>query len=214
MTARVFVAGTATEVGKTYCAAAVLRSLRRRGLRVAARKPTQSFAPGQGHTDAELLGEASGEDPDVVCPPAHAFPVPMAPPMAAEALGRPAPTLADLLAAATAPPGVALVLVEGAGGPRSPVAADADNVALAAALRPERVLLVSDAGLGAINAVRLSCAALGAAVAPERVLVLLNRFSPADDLHGRNRDWLRRDGLAVHTDAESVANALADVAES
>lgn len=214
MTARVFVAGTATEVGKTYCAAAVLRSLRRRGVRVAARKPTQSFAPGEGPTDAEVLGLATGEDPDAVCPPAHAFPVPMAPPMAAAALGRPAPTLADLLAAAAAPPWAALVLVEGAGGPRSPVAADADNVALAAALRPQRVLLVADAGLGTINAVRLSCAALGEAVASERILVLLNRFSPADDLHRRNRDWLLGDSLAVHTDPESVVHALADVAES
>ncbi len=213
MTVTVFVAGTGTEVGKTYCAAQVLRRLRRRGLRVAARKPTQSFAPGQGPTDAEVLGAASGEHPDVVCPPAHTFEVPMAPPMAAEALGRPAPTLAGLLAAATAPPEVALTLVEGAGGPRSPIAADADNVALAAALRPQRVLLVADAGLGTINAVRLSCEALGE-VSPAPPLVVLNRFSPTDGLHARNRDWLARDGLEVHIDVESVASVLADVAES
>jgi adenosylmethionine-8-amino-7-oxononanoate aminotransferase len=47
-------------------------------------------------------------------------------------------------------------------------------------------LLVADAALGTINAVRLSLAAL----AEHRVVVALNRYDRADDLQRRNRAWL------------------------
>jgi dethiobiotin synthetase len=62
----VLVAGTATEVGKTWVAAAVLAELRTRGVRVAARKLVQSFSPGEHPTDAEALAAATGEAPDDV----------------------------------------------------------------------------------------------------------------------------------------------------
>jgi len=86
----VVVTGTGTEVGKTWVSAAVLRLARAQGLSVAARKPAQSFAPDQGpdQRDAYLLAAATGEPADVVCRPERSYPVPMAPPMAAEALGR------------------------------------------------------------------------------------------------------------------------------
>jgi hypothetical protein len=64
-------------------------------------------------------------------------------------------------------------------------------------------VLVADAGLGAINAVRLSAAALPAP------LVVLNRYDNADDLHVRNRRWLAGEcGLDVVTSAEDVADRL------
>ncbi|MCB1013793.1 MAG: hypothetical protein KDB10_01560, partial [Acidimicrobiales bacterium] len=67
-------------------------------------------------------------------------------------------------------------------------------------------LLVADAELGTINAVRLSVAALATATAAP-VLVLLNRYDGGVDLHRRNRAWLgARDGYAVATD---VVGALA-----
>ena len=55
-------------------------------------------------------------------------------------------------------------------------------------------MLVADAGLGTINAVRLCVDALGAAgadggVAP-RPAVVLNRFDERTELHRRNRAWL------------------------
>ena len=62
-----FVAGTATEVGKTWWTAAVARELRDAGVTVAARKPVQSSAPGDP-LDADLLAAATGVDPDTVCP--------------------------------------------------------------------------------------------------------------------------------------------------
>jgi len=209
MSAVVVIAGTGTEVGKTYVAARLAASLRTRGIPVVARKPVQSFAAGDTETDADVLAAATGEDPLVVCPPHRRFPLAMAPPMAAEALGGPPFTIADLTGEiiATAPAD-ALIVVESAGGVRSPLASDGDTVALAEALRPGLVLLVADAGLGTINAVHLSVDAL----AGQRVVVFLNRFDPLDDLHPRNRDWLAtRAGLEVVTDPEALERIVAAV---
>jgi dethiobiotin synthetase len=91
-------------------------------------------------------------------------------------------------------------LVETAGGLRSPLAADGDCLDLCAALRPDVVVLVADAGLGTINAVRLTLDALGAALSPAvaSTVVVLNRYDADMDLHRRNRAWLQeRDGLTV-----------------
>lgn len=199
----VLVAGTGTEVGKTWVACRLARALRRRGLIVAARKPAQSYDPADdlADTDAALLAHATGDHPAVVCPQHRWYPAAMAPPMAAEALGRPPFTVADLVGELAWPPAVGVGLVEAAGGLRSPIAADGDGVALAAALHPEHVVLVADAGLGTINGVRLAIAAL----ASWPVIVVLNRYDPADDLHARNLEWLAgRDGLDVVTDPDAL----------
>jgi dethiobiotin synthetase len=213
----VLVCGTGTEVGKTWVAASVLEELRGRGLTVAARKPAQSFdvdleADRLGErTDAEVLGQASGEDPDVVCLPARSYHRAMAPPMAAEMLGLPPFTVGDLADELRWPePPVAVGLVETAGGVRSPQASDGDAVDLGRLLGPQIVLLVADAGLGTINGVRLSTEALsplvGKSSTPDRpvgasrLIVALNRFDEEHDIHRRNRQWLaERDGFEVVT---------------
>ena len=198
----VFVAGTGTAVGKTWTAAAVLARLGRAGLRVGARKPAQSFDAGDGPTDADVLAAATGETPHDVCPPHRWYARALAPPMAADALGAPPFAVGDLIDELRWADGVDVGLVEGAGGPRSPIAADGDNVTLSSAIAPDLVLLVADAGLGTINAVRMSVAALG----EEQVVVVLNRFDEHDPLHHRNRDWLScRDGFDVVTDVEATA---------
>jgi len=200
----VLVTGTGTEVGKTWFAAATIMALRERGIRVAARKPVQSFEPGAGPTDAEVLAAATGEIPDQVCPPHRSLPVPMAPPMAADALGRPAFTVAELGHEIEWPDDVDVGLVEGVGGPRSPLAADGDTVDLAAQLRPDTVVVVADAGLGAINAVLLTVATFDG----WDVVVVLNRFDGTADLHRRNREWLADAGVDVVTDPEELATRL------
>ncbi len=225
----VAVAGTGTDVGKTYVAAALLRRLRDRGVDITARKPVQSFATrtapndtfpndtvpndtvpndtastNAASTDADILAAACGAAPYDVCPPHRWLPLPMAPPMAAEALGREPFTIAQLAAEAVAGVSEAgRVLVETAGGVRSPIATDGDSVALIAALTPAVVVLVADAGLGTINLVRLSRDALW----KQRVVVVyLNRFDDRSDLHVRNAEWLRtREGLDVVTDIEALA---------
>src|SRR5262249_28085163 len=64
------IAGTGTEVGKTYVAVQLARALRERDIPVAARNPVQSFAGGDtAPTDADLLARATGEAPLAVCPP-------------------------------------------------------------------------------------------------------------------------------------------------
>jgi dethiobiotin synthetase len=179
------VAGTGTEVGKTWVGARLAEAARAQGLTVAARKVAQSLDPGTGPTDAEVLAAATGERPDDVCPPHRTYEVAMAPFMAADRLGRPPFTLADLVAEVSWP-AVDLGLLEPAGGVRSPMTADGgDTVDLAEATRPDSVVLVADAGLGTINAVRLCLDAL----AGWPVTVFLNRYA-ATDLHRRNRAWL------------------------
>lgn len=202
----VLVTGTGTGVGKTWFAAATARALRNRGIAVAARKPVQSFEPGAGPTDAEELGAATGEDPEVVCHPAHSYPLALAPPMAAERLGRVVPAVVDLATELSWPADTTVGIVEAVGGPRSPLAADGDTVGLMTCLDPDLVVLVADAGLGVVNAVRLAVAALPG----WPVVVALNRYDPADELHHDNRRWLTGpDGLDVITSPTELAARLA-----
>ena len=204
--------GTGTEVGKTWISARLLELWRGRGVSVAARKPAQSFDPDDHQpTDAAVLGAATGEQPEMVCPPRRTYPLAMAPPMAAAALDRPGFTIDDLGAEIDFPDGTDVAVVEGAGGLRSPLADDGDNVDLAAALAPTMVVLVADAGLGTINAVRL-----GAAVLQDRLLpfvVVLNRFDEREPVHRSNLQWLcERDGLdvvpATHDELVRLANRI------
>lgn len=201
----VVVTGTGTEVGKTWVAARLTRQLTESGSRVVVRKPAQSFDAADELTDAHLLADASGGSAESVCPPHRWYPVPMAPPMAAEALGLEPPAIQELLdelEGAWPAEQVDVGIVEGAGGVASPQAVDGDTADLARSLRADRVVLVADAGLGTINAVRLSVAAL----APIPVLVLLNRYDNSDALHGANRSWLQaRNGVDVAVDVDGVA---------
>jgi dethiobiotin synthetase len=195
----VVVTGTGTEVGKTWVAARVLSDLRLAGVSVSARKPAQSYDPADRVTDAHLLGEASGEPQAEVCPTSRWYEVPMAPPMAADLLGRPLVTMADLLDELRWPdPAPALGIVEGAGGLRSPLADDGDTLTLVEELQPEAVVVVADAGLGAINEVRLTMESLDRGHHVASIVVFLNRYDGTDELHRRNRAWLAtRDGYDV-----------------
>lgn len=212
----VVVAGTGTEVGKTWVAARLAAMWVADGFSVAARKPAQSFDPpsGDAHTagpatDADLLAAATGEQPQQVCPPHRWYPVAMAPPMAADTLGRDPIVLADLVAEidrSWPTGGVDLGIVELAGGCWSPHAHDGDGVDLTRALRPDVVLLVADAGLGTINSVRPALRALASIAA---VVVLLNRYDPDTELHDRNARWLaERDAAVVAT---AVDHSLGDL---
>lgn len=193
------VTGTGTDVGKTWVSCAVLEAARARGLRVAARKPVQSYDADGRPTDADRLARASGERPGEVCAPGRGYGVAMAPPMAAAALGLEPPSIRELtdeMQASWGPGDLDLGLVEGAGGVASPLASDGHSGDLSRAIQADLVILVADAALGVINSVRLSMAAL----APQPTVVHLNRFDPGDDLHERNADWLaKRDGYRVTT---------------
>ncbi len=97
-------------------------------------------------------------------------------------------------------------LVEGAGGPRSPLASDGDTVDLVRGLEPDLVVLVADPGLGAINSVRLAAAPFDPRAS---LVVVLNRFDPADALHRANQAWLRdRTRVRLVPDAAALAELV------
>lgn len=206
----VVLTGTATDVGKTWWGRATIEALHTRGVGVAARKPAQSYEAGElGSTDAEILGHASGEPAETVCPRHRWYPMPMAPPMAADALGLPRFTIADLVAELAPSPSAAVTFVEGAGGPRSPLAADGDTVSLARAVNVDVIVLVAPAGLGTINAVRLSAEAFcDLRDAGARLVVALNRYDADEDLHRRNRGWLAQEGFHLVLSPAELAGRL------
>jgi dethiobiotin synthetase len=201
----VIIAGTGTEVGKTWFAARLLALSRAQGLTVSARKPAQSFDAGETQpTDAELLAGASGEEPQAVCPAHRWYATAMAPPMAADALGRPRITLADLIEEIAWPADATLRVLETAGGLLSPIAHDADNLQLIERLAPARIVLVADAGLGTLNAVRLCVRALSGF----ELTVYLNRYDAGNALHRSNRAWLtERYGLAATPEVAQCLHA-------
>lgn len=197
----VLVTGTSTEVGKTWTASRMLEKWRSEGIGCSARKPAQSFTSGDRTTDGDELAAATGEAPDTVCPSLRCYEVPMAPPMAADALGRPRIAVADLVAEVsrswTTGPGATppeIGLVELAGGVRSPQAHDGDALDMIDALAPDAVVLVADAGLGTVNAVVTALDAFGcgptSAAARPRPTVHLNRYDDGVEVHRRNLAWL------------------------
>ena len=199
--------GTGTEVGKTWVAARLLVELRSQGRSVAARKPAQSFDVGRhgerlgGMTDAEALGAASGEHPGDVCHSFRSYHRAMAPPIAADVLGMPPFTVADLVDELAWPiDPVDIGVVETAGGVRSPQAADGDVCDMVAALGPDLVVLVADAGLGTINSIRLTMDALTGSIGGIPVVVVLNRYDGHHEIHRRNHEWLiEREGYRMVT---------------
>jgi dethiobiotin synthetase len=200
------VLGTHTEVGKTYVTANWLAHLRQQGLSVAARKPVQSFNSDDVTTDARQLSIATGEAETDVCPGDRNYPLALAPPMAADELGRPRIALSNLLEEITWPENIDVGVVETVGGPLSPLAHDGDSIDLISRLQPDAVLLVADAGLGTLNAVRLCLRCIG----NTPTTVFLNRFDAGDELHQLNQRWLREKyGIATSVDVHKLtANAL------
>ncbi|MDQ3641074.1 MAG: dethiobiotin synthase [Actinomycetota bacterium] len=200
----VVVLGTDTGVGKTWVTANVAARLKARWITVAARKPVQSFGPCDPETDAAVLAMASGEAPEDVCPRHRWYGIAMAPPIAATFLGIEPPALDELVAELEWPADqVDVGLLETVGGPRSPLAGDADSAGLAAAVEADLIVLVANAGLGAINAVRLC-----APVVPGPLVVFLNHFD-GGDLHDRNRRWLQAEGFDVVVDIAELARRVA-----
>ncbi|MCP4434450.1 MAG: dethiobiotin synthase [Actinomycetia bacterium] len=218
----VAIAGTGTEVGKTWVSAAVLRGLAERGLTVCARKPAQSFDPADASsgvpTDADVLAAATGEAIEAVCPRNRYYPVAMAPPMAADALDLPPVRLEQLVGETrTSWPDrqVDLALVETAGGVRSPIAHDGDCARFVSELEVDEVVLVADAGLGTISAVRSAIDSLESEdVADGDITPYLNRWDESDELHRRNRAWLEElTGRPVLTSVDDLTRRLGGLAD-
>ena len=159
----VLVCGTGTEVGKTWVAARLLVELRARGRTRGGpqagpvlRRRSARRAPRRRHRRRGAggrLGRAPGRRVPLL---------PLLPPGHGPAHRRPRPSDCRRSPWPTwwgSWPGpterVDVGVVETAGGVRSPQADDGDVCDLVAALGPDLVVLVADAGLGTINSIRL-----------------------------------------------------------
>jgi len=98
-------------------------------------------------------------------------------------------------------------VVELAGGLRSPLAYDGDAIDLIIGLAPDLVILVADAGLGTLHAVRQSVQDLG----DHPVVVVLNRYDESIELHRRNLGWLvERESLDPMVDVDALIGVVLD----
>jgi dethiobiotin synthetase len=127
----------------------------------------------------------------------------MAPPIAASLLERDGFLVADLAGELTWGD-VDLVWIETVGGPRSPMADDGDSADLARWVLPDLVVLVADAGLGTINAVRLAATPF----AGRLVVVVLNRYDEGNDIHRTNAVFLVRDGFDLVVNVDDLVDRL------
>ena len=147
-----FLAGTQTDVGKTFVAAALLRALRAAGLPTAYFKPVLSGgAPGDGASDPDVVARAAGLPDDPRTLAGVWFAEPASPHLAARLEGRaidPAALLAALRRRAAETP---RLLVEGCGGLAVPLTEDGFLVSDLAAALGAPVALVARTQLGAIH---------------------------------------------------------------
>nr|MBA2599888.1 dethiobiotin synthase [Actinomycetota bacterium] len=197
------VSGTDTGIGKTWLSIELCRALVDAGRSVAVRKPVESFDPSDDAPDSELMARATGQERDAVCPPDWRYPRALAPPIAAATLDRSIPSTSRIVEELDGTE-VDVLVIEGVGGPRSPLSADGDTVDLAHALSADDVIVISDSGLGAISRILLCVDAF----TPLACHVLLNRYDRDDEVHRLNRDWLLNSGISVYVDPHDLAKSL------
>jgi len=156
-----FVTGTDTGVGKTSIAVALLRALAGAGLRAVGMKPVAAGFDRASAANADVIAlRAAGNvaAPTADCNP-YAFPDPVAPHLAAEALGATI-RLDEIAAAAERLRRIAdALVVEGAGGALVPLDARHDMLDIAACLDLP-VLLVVGMRLGCLNHALLTALAV------------------------------------------------------
>jgi dethiobiotin synthetase len=225
----VLVSGTDTGVGKTVFTAAFIRWLRGQNVPSMALKPLASG----DRSDAEALHRAQdGVVPLDVINPWH-FQEPLAPLLAARRAGRRVAPEALVEHVRMASRGLAVVVVEAAGGWLSPLMEGMDAPGLARAL-DAKVVLVAANRLGVIGHLRLAWEAARAGdgrrgnrheARPQVVLMapprpglaestnpaLLREFIPADDVH--EFPWLSGRMLRSHGAGDpAVGSALSTMA--
>ncbi|MDG2353994.1 MAG: dethiobiotin synthase [Gammaproteobacteria bacterium] len=191
-----FISGSGTDVGKTFIASRLIHALNYK-YRVVARKPIESdctkTSQGLVPKDAVLLNDAcTSPDPiESVC--AYQFEACVSGEKASTDQG--VEVVLDDLVSASRPINTSdFVIVEGAGGLYSPIAAQVLNVDLAAALGLPVVIVVRDE-LGAINQALLSLRAAKSSNL-NVIMLVLNQMS-ANNLNNAQ-------AIQAYTDARVV----------
>lgn len=157
MTRFLAVAGTDTEVGKTVVTAGLAALARAADWRVAVVKPVQTGVSSDEPGDLEEIRRLSAVD-DLL--ELARLADPLAPGTAARRAGVDLPSIAEASARIRELADRDLVLVEGAGGLLVELDHDGGTLADLAAELSAPVLVVTRAGLGALNASALTCEAL------------------------------------------------------
>lgn len=188
---RVVIVGTGTGIGKTHLGVALVGAAARRGWSVCGLKPVESGVPAGGvGEDAAALEAVSTFH--VKLPPPYAFPDPVSPHLAARRAGV-AIDLARIrgwVTEHTAP----WVFVETAGALLSPLAKGITNLDLAAALTPDRWILVGVDRLGTLHEVT-ACRLALERTGHKPPLVVLQAPSSPDASTGTNTEELRELGI-------------------
>jgi dethiobiotin synthetase len=153
----VIVTGTGTEIGKTIVTAAIATIAHADGQRVAVVKPAQTGVAGGEESDVDVVTRLTAvtEVRELA-----RYPEPLAPATAARRAGMRALPVSSAVQAIGALADHDLVLVEGAGGVLVRLDnADGTVLDIAAGLDAD-VVVVTAAGLGALNAAALTCDAV------------------------------------------------------
>jgi len=160
-----FVTGTDTEVGKTWCSVRLVEALVRTGRRVSVMKPvacgTEPTAEGPRNADALAL-QAAANVPvpyDLVNP--YCLGLPASPHLAAAAEGVTIEVSRLVCCATKLARSADVLVVEGAGGWLAPIS-DRDTMADIAAALAARVIVVVGLRLGCLNHALLTVAAVQA----------------------------------------------------
>lgn len=161
----VFVVGTDTEIGKTVIAGGIARALCDNGEDVRAVKPVESG----GRDDACFHAEATGVDPDDVCP--YFLDEPLSPNVAARRSG----TTLDYEKMLSTTRQDGYTVVEGVGGLRVPITQSGDELVDLVADAAFPTVVVARPSLGTLNHTALTVEALRSRDVPV-VGVVLNRF--------------------------------------
>ena len=176
-----FIAGTDTEIGKTFVTCTLLHAARASGIKAVGMKPV---AAGADWIDGEFLNEdaarlraAGSFDPGLALLNPYCLASPIAPHIAAAEEGVRIEPARIAAALATLRGQAELVLVEGVGGFRVPLGDDYDTADLARDLGLP-VILVVGIRLGCINHALLSAEAIAARGLPLAGWVA-NRVDPA-----------------------------------
>ncbi|WP_197136289.1 dethiobiotin synthase [Crateriforma conspicua] len=172
-----FIAGTDTDVGKTYVTALLAAALNGQGKRVGVYKPAASGCNRSGDElvadDAVQLWRAAGKplDLDAVCP--QRFEAALSPPESAKLAGQ---SVDQRLLVRGAEPWLRgefdVVLIEGAGGLFSPISDQWMNIDLFQQFDDARLLVVAANRLGCVHQTLATCiAATERQVCPDGVVL-------------------------------------------
>jgi dethiobiotin synthetase len=203
-----FVTGTDTGVGKTVVAAAIVASLRARGLAVGVMKPIitglDEPAREEWPHDHELLARVAGRRAEQVVVASYGPAV--SPHLALELAERQLDPSAIVTAVLEAGDGADVLVVEGVGGLRVPITPEYDVRSLAVDIGLP-VVIAARPGLGTINHTLLTLEAAAAAELPVAGVVLTPWPEAPSLLERSNRKTIERLGEVPVSTLPYVARA-------